>query len=76
MGKPTGFMEHDRQLHGSASRMAEALRAGRRDEALTLGREMVATCQTCHAEAPAADGVDLSAITLISDTLAPEGGTP
>ena len=69
------FLEHDRALHGSASRLGEALRAGRRDDARALSREMVSACQSCHSQAPAADGVDLRVLTSFADALvAPAGG--
>lgn len=71
------FLEHDRALHGSASRLGEALRAGRRDDARALSREMVSACQSCHGQAPAAEGVDLRVLTSFADTLAaPAGGAP
>ncbi len=63
------FLEHDRALHGSARRLGEALRAGRHDDARTLNREMVSACQSCHSQAPAAEGVDLRVLTTFADTL-------
>lgn len=71
------FLEHDRALHGSARRLAEALRAGQRDEARSLSREMTSTCQSCHAQAPAARDVNLLVLTSFAGTLAdPGGATP
>ena len=68
------FLEHDRALHGVASRLAEALRAGRRDDARALNRELVTVCQSCHGQAPAAQGVDLQVLTSFTDTLASAAG--
>lgn len=71
------FIKHDRNLHKSASRLAETLRTGRGDEARALGQEMVLTCQSCHAQSPAADGIDLRVLTSFADTLAnPAGAAP
>jgi hypothetical protein len=71
------FLEHDRDLHRNASRLADALRAGRGDDARALSREMVSACQSCHAQAPAAEGVDLRVLVSFADTLTnPDGGAP
>ncbi|MBK8011759.1 MAG: hypothetical protein IPK13_10430 [Deltaproteobacteria bacterium] len=71
------FLEHDRKLHGSASRLGEALRADRRDEARSIGQKLVSACQSCHAQAPAASRVDLRVLTSFADTLVnPQGATP
>lgn len=71
------FLVHDRDLHGSASRLAQALRAGRRDEARDLSRGLLSTCESCHAQAPAASGVDLRVLTSFAALQAdPEGGAP
>ncbi|MCA9630265.1 MAG: hypothetical protein KC766_21490 [Myxococcales bacterium] len=71
------FLEHDRKLHGSASRLGEAARADRRDEASSLGREVVSACQSCHAQAPAARGIDLRVLTSFADAQPnPQGATP
>jgi len=73
----SSFLEHDLELHGSASRLGEAARAGRHDEASSLGREVVSACQTCHAQAPAASGIDLRVLTSFADAQAsPQGATP
>ncbi|MDH5493955.1 MAG: hypothetical protein OEY14_18540 [Myxococcales bacterium] len=69
------FVERDRALHGSASRLGAALRAGRQDEARSLNREMVSACQACHVQAPAARDVDMSALLSFTDVLAsPDAG--
>lgn len=71
------FLEHDRELHGSTSRLAEALRAGRRDEARSLSGEIVSTCQSCHNQAPAASEVNLRVLTSFANTLVEaKGDTP
>lgn len=73
----SSFLEHDRKLHGSASRLGEAARAGRRDEATSLGREVASACQSCHAQAPAASAIDLRVLTSFADALPnPQGETP
>lgn len=71
------FVEHDRALHRDARQLSDALRAGRRDEARALSRAVVSTCQSCHAQAPAAKGVDLHVLTSFANTLAAStGGAP
>lgn len=58
------FVQRDRDLHGSASRLAEALRAGRVEDARVLSRQMVSACESCHVQAPAASEVDLRVLTF------------
>jgi hypothetical protein len=64
------FLEHDRELHDSASRLAEALRGGERDDPHALTQQMVSACQSCHTQAPAAEGVDLSVLAAFAETSA------
>jgi hypothetical protein len=70
------FLEHDRELHGSASRVAEAARSGGKDEAVAASGAMVAACQACHAQAPAAKAVDLRVLTLFADLPGGPSGGP
>ncbi len=71
------FVERDRDLHETASRLAQALRAGQRDEARSLSQEMVSACQSCHGQAPAANEVDLRVLGTFAESLAaPEGSSP
>lgn len=71
------FLEHDRELHRTASRLGEALRSGRRRQSLALSRDMVSTCRACHTQAPAASEVDVQVLVFFADTLmSADGATP
>lgn len=64
------FVEHDRALHEGATRLGEALRAGRREEAVALNQELISSCQSCHGQASAASDVDLRVLAAFADELA------
>lgn len=63
------FIKHDRELHQRASELATALRQGHSASALSLQKALISSCQSCHAQAPAASAIDLGALTTYSDTL-------
>lgn len=62
------FVKHDRALHTHAQQLGVALRAGQDVEARRINQEMVSACQACHAQAPAAKDVDISALTFFADS--------
>lgn len=62
------FVEHDRALHTHAQQLGVALRAGQHAEARHISQEMVSACQSCHAQAPAAKNVDISALTFFANS--------
>lgn len=67
------FIENDRALHESASRLSAALSTGEHADAMSLNREMIAACRSCHEQAPSAQDVDLRALTSIATSLSSGG---
>ncbi|GAB5547215.1 MAG: cytochrome c [Sandaracinaceae bacterium] len=56
------FAEIDQQLHGAAAEMAAVAEAGDLEAARARYGDLHAACVACHAQAPTAQRVDLSAI--------------
>jgi len=56
------FAEIDAKLHGAAAEMAMAADAGELESARARYADLHAACVACHAQAPSATAVDLSAL--------------